>query len=354
MPHPHRASRRIIAIIATATALAGCASPADGAQVRVAIVPPGFTSPFHVAIKDGAVEAAGELGWQIDVVAAQREGDFAGQVTVVEQEIQKGVNAIAVNPIDAQAIVAAVKEANKFNIPIFMQNTITPVAEGEVVEYIGYDQWAGAAKLADYTCRLLDGQGEVYILMGIPGFHANRRTQGYRWGLAQRCPDVKVVGEQIANWERETALNVATAALQQHPEIDVFYANSDEMGIGACIAAKKLGRTINRDVWCIGIDGNDVTLDLIAKGDMTATLGVYPHRMGATVIQQMGRLLKGERIPYILETPSIVVDIRNLEAYRSGSTWTEPVEGKPELDNGLPSGESADAPSGHGWTTTDR
>ena len=71
-------------------------SPATGAtgsarnEIRVAIVPPGFTSPFHVAIKDGAVSEANKLGWKVDVVAAEREGDFAGQVAVVEQDHVQG------------------------------------------------------------------------------------------------------------------------------------------------------------------------------------------------------------------------------------------------------------------------
>lgn len=329
----------------TGVSLAACASitsnkpTAVGGTIRVAIVPPGFTSPFHVAVKDGAVEAAQALGWQVDVVAAEREGDFAGQVAVIEQELQKGVNAIAVNPIDAKAIVSAVRKANEAGVPVFMQNMITPVDKGEVVEYIGYDQWSGAVKLAQYTCRLLGNQGEVFILTGIPGFHANRRTQGYRWGLQQECPGVKVVGEQTAEWEREKAVNVATAALLQHPEIDAFYGNSDEMGIGACIAAEKLGRKVNRDVWCLSIDGNDVTLDLIDKGETTATLGVYPKLIGATVIRQMQKVLQGETVPYILETPSIVVDKSNVAAYQADLTWTEPVEGQPELDDGQPSGE---------------
>jgi ribose transport system substrate-binding protein len=310
-------------------------------DVRVAIIPPGFTSPFHVAIRDGATEAAEKFDWTVDVVAAEREGDFAGQVIVIEQEIQKGVSAIAINPIDAKAIVTAVKKANQANIPVFMQNLITPVDEGAVVEYIGYDQWSGAAKLAQYTCEILNGQGEVFILTGIPGFHANRRTQGYKWGLEQWCPQVKVVGEQTAEWEREKAVNVATAALQQNPAIDVFYGNSDEMGIGACIAAQKLGREVNKDIWCISIDGNDVTLDLIEKEKTTATLGVYPRLIGAIVIEQMAEVLNGEKVPYILETPSTVVDISNVADYKSGATWTVPVEGEPELDNGLPSGEFA-------------
>jgi ABC-type sugar transport system substrate-binding protein len=314
-------------------------------QIRVAIVPPGFGSPFHIAIKEGAVEEAERLGWAVDAVAAEKEDDFSGQVSVVQQELQKGISAVAINPIDVKAIVTAVKSANKQNIPVFMQNTITPLDEGDVVEYIGYDQWDGAVQLARYTCDLFAQNGipdgSVYILTGIPGFHANRRTQGYEWGISRYCPQVEIIGKQTAEWDRTKAVEVATAALQQHPEIDLFYGNSDEMGIGACIAAKKLGRKINNDVWCISIDGNPVTLDLIDAGETTATLGVYPKRIGATVIRQMKKVLvDGSTVPYILVTPSIVVDMDNVDTYKSGSTWTEPVEGEPEFDNGKPTGET--------------
>ena len=85
------------------------------------------------------------------------------------------------------------------------------MSDGKVEEYIGYDQWNGAAKLARYTCDLLHNQGSVYILMGIPGFHSNRRTQGYKWGLQQNCPGVTVVGEQTADWDRTKAIEVAKA-----------------------------------------------------------------------------------------------------------------------------------------------
>lgn len=357
--HMMKQRRRLVIISALMVAglilLAACSEsnaaeiqqPAQDASsdedIRVAIVPPGLGSPFHLAIKDGATHQAQKLGWQIDVVAAEKEGDFAGQVSVVEQELQKGVDAVAINPIDVKAVVTAVKKANKNNTPVFMENTITPLDQGIVLEYIGYDQWAGAEKLARYTCELFETNGiedgKVYILMGIRGFHANRRTQGYEWGLQHYCPEVEIIGKQTAEWERIIAVDVATAALQQNPHIDLFYGNSDEMGIGACIAAKKLGRKINQDIWCISIDGNPVTLDLIEKGDVTATLGVYPALIGATVIQQMDKAFRGENIPYILETPSIVVDRNNIIDYRSGSTWTEPRQGEPELDNGLPTGK---------------
>ncbi len=314
-------------------------------DATVAVIPPAMTSPFHVALVDGAIAVGDDFGWEVISRAPRRETDFEGQVTIVEQIVQQEVDAISINPINSAAIITAVMVANDADIPIFMHNTITPIAEGTVVEYIGYDQWGGAAKLAAYVCGLLAAQddvaeaaatGTVFILTGIPGFHTNRRTGGFRWGLATTCPNVEVVGEQTAEWERGKGLQAATTALQQHPDINVFFGNSDEMAIGACLAASLHGLVINQDMFCVGIDGNPVTLDLIREGEMTATLGVYPERMGGLVLEQMNHYLLGEDIPEFLLTPSIIVDHNNLDAYISGDTWTEPVIGLPETDNALP------------------
>lgn len=311
----------------------------------VAVIPPALMSPFHVALLDGAVAQAEKYGWNIITQSPERETDFEAQIAIVEQVAQRGVDVLSVNPINADAIIAGVAAANEAGVPVFMHNMITPIAEGDVVEYIGYDQWGGVANLAAYVCQLLadkqgvemaDAAGQVFILTGIPGFHTNRRSGGFRYGLENNCPHVEVVGEQTAEWEREKGLEVATTALQQNPDIDVFFGNSDEMAIGAALAAQQLGLVPNQDIFAVGIDGNDVTLDLIREGVVTATLGVYPSRMGSVVIEQMNKFLNGEDVPYVLLTPSTVVDINNLDDYIAGDTWTDPVPGVPEIDNGEP------------------
>lgn len=113
-------------------------------------------------------------------------------------------------------------------------------------------------------------------------------------------------------------------ALQEHPDINLFYGNSDEMDIGACFSAKKLGRRVNQDIYCLGIGGNPVTPDLIEKKDVTARLGVYPEKIGETLVGQMRLVLQRQPVPQILETPSVVVDKSNLEDYKSAKTWTAP------------------------------
>lgn len=314
---------------------------------RVGFVPPALTSPFHVAMVEGAQARADELGWELVVQAPASEGDFQAFVTTVEQLLQTGIEAISINPIGTDSAITAVRAANEAGIPIMAHNFITPFDDEdvEVAAYIGYDQWGGAAALAQETCNLIAGKtgmspeettGKVYILLGIDSIFSHRRTGGFVAGLTEYCPNVEVVGQQSAEWLRTRGQEVASVALQQDPEIDVFYGNSDEMAIGAALAAEGLGLVINEDFFAVGIDGNQPTLDLLAEGQFSATLGVDPFRMGVTVIDTMAKIFAGEEVAQIILTPSVVVTPENLEAYLAGELWTEPVAGFPEYDNDLP------------------
>jgi ribose transport system substrate-binding protein len=311
----------------------------------VGFVPPALTSPFHVAMVEGATARAEELGWTLEVQAPASEGDFAAFVTTVQQLLELGVEAISINPIGTDSAITAVLAANEREIPILAHNFITPFAEGEVAAYIGYDQWGGAEALAAHTCDLIaskygmdamDTTGKVFILLGIDSIFSRRRTGGFIAGLEKNCPNVEVVGQQSAEWLRTRGSEVATIALQATPDIDVFYGNSDEMAIGAALAATDLGLVINQDFFAVGIDGNQPTLDLLGEGQFSATLGVDPFRMGVTVIDTMAAIFAGEEVPQIILTPSTVVTPENLEAYLAGELWTEPVAGFPELDNDEP------------------
>ena len=321
------------------------AAAGAGEGTYVGFVPPGLTSPFHVAMVDGAKARADELKWKFDMQAPASEGDFAAFVTTVQQLLEKGVKAISINPIGTDSAVTAVKAANEKGVPILAHNFITPFSEGKVDSYIGYDQWGGAEKLAKVTCELIakkynttpdKTKGKVFILLGIDSIFSHRRTGGFKAGLTKNCPNVQVVGEQTAEWLRTKGSEVATVALQKDPDIDVFYGNSDEMAIGAALAAEQLGLTVNKDFFAVGIDGNQPTLDLLKQGKFSATLGVDPYRMGVTVVDTMQKILSGEKVPQILLTPSVVVTPDNLADYLAGKLWTEPVAGAPETDNGQP------------------
>ncbi len=186
--------RTHIRLAAAVTALAVIASGTvitaqEDEAKTIGFVPPALTSPFHVAMVDGATARADELGWTLDVQAPASESDFAGFVTIVEQLLEKGVDGLSINPIGTESAVTAVNAANEKGVPILAHNFITPFSAGEIASYISYDQWGGAEKLAQKTCELLAGKygsspeetaGKVYILLGIESIFSHRRTGGFK------------------------------------------------------------------------------------------------------------------------------------------------------------------------------
>ena len=358
----------VVSLIVLLTMLIGCAAPpsapaqpsppqglaqaepakspaAPAAAPHVGFVPPALSSSFHVAMVDGATARAKELGWKLDMQAPTSEGDSQAFVATVQQLLQNGVQAISINPTGNASAVAAVRAANERGIPILAHNFITPISEGKVTSYIGYDQWGGAEKLAKTTCDLIAKKyattadktnGKVFILLGIDSMSSHRRTGGFKAGLAKYCPNVKVVGEQTAEETREIGFKVAVRAWRTTADIDAFFGNSDEMALGAALAGEQTGKSINKDFFAVGIDGNKPTLDLLKEGRFSATVGVDPFHMGVTVIDTMNKILAGEKVPEIILTPSVVVTQENLADYLAGKLWTDPVVGAPETDNDKP------------------
>lgn len=282
---------------------------------EVAIVAPALTSTFHVAVAEGALDEGTKLGWTVHILAADRETNFIQQMALVEDMITRGIDAISVSAINDQALATAVEHANEVGVPMFSHNTLTPLPSGEVVAYIGYNQWEGGYKMGQEAARLLtekygEPRGKVAILEGVPGFHNTERTSGFRAALAE-YPNIEIVASQPANWLRQEGLVVAENILNSFPEVDLFFGASDAMAQGAAQAAAAMGK----EVFTLGIDGNPDMLEDIKNGVTTATLFVDPVGMGRTVIRTIKAYLDGEEVPQFVETPTFVVNRHNVHEY---------------------------------------
>jgi ABC-type sugar transport system substrate-binding protein len=284
-------------------------------RTRIAVVPPGLISPFHVQVDAGAREAAGRLNFALLNPAPPRETDFAEQIRIVEDLVTRKVAAISVCAIGNEAIVPAVRKANEAGIPFFIHNSLEPLPAGKVTAYIGYNQRAGGRMMGKYAAGLLKGKGRVLILEGIPGYHTRERKAGFIDGLdLRRNKGIRVVGSQPADWERSKAMAVTENFLQREPQLALVFACSDEMALGAGAAAKAHGR---KDIFFLGIDGNPNAIEAIRRVDMTATLGVFPKRMGAITVETIKAVLDGKKVARFVETPMEVVTSGNADDYMS-------------------------------------
>lgn len=280
-------------------------------DIEVAMISPALTSTFYLATNAGATEMAEEYGWKLYKLAPDRETNFQKQVSMVEDMIQRKVDAIALCAINDKAIVSAVRKANDAGIPVFVFNSLTELPGGEVVAYVGYDQRAGGRKVGLKTVELLHSKygelkGKVVILEGVPGFHTTERKGGFM-EILERFPEIEIAASQPADWEREKGMNVAENLLQAIPDIDLFFGCSDAMAQGAAQAA----RTMGKEVYTIGIDGNPDAIEDVSNGRLTGTLAVFPTEMGRITMRAIKDYFEGKDVPQFIKTPTEIVDNYN-------------------------------------------
>jgi ribose transport system substrate-binding protein len=118
------------------------------------------------------------------------------------------------------------------------------------------------------------------IIEGVAGnFYSNARLAGFREVLKE-FPGIEIVANPCAaDWKREKGTTCAEDFLQAHADIDFIWAASNEMGMGAMLAAQSAGRLETADSGMtlgdksVAIFTNDVTpesVDRIAEGKMIA------------------------------------------------------------------------------------
>jgi ribose transport system substrate-binding protein len=131
---------------------------------------------------------------------AHRNTDAAGQLEDIRNLIQAGVNAIVVNPANADGINAAIKEAtDKGIVVVAVDQAVT-----EPSAYILSNNQEQYAYLgAKWLFETIGGKGAVVYMRGAAGAGAdNDRDKGFKRALAE-APGVTVLQEVFTGWQQD-------------------------------------------------------------------------------------------------------------------------------------------------------
>lgn len=232
--------------------------------------------------------------------------DMNKQLGQVESLIAEGVSAIIVNPVTTDASGPITDKAKAANIPIVSVNR--PFKnQADAASYCGGDSLQSGVLEMEYLAKKLNGKGNVVIMIGEPSQEAAvKRTEGFKQVLA-KYPDMKVVAEQTANWDRAKGMALMENWLQSGKQIDVVAANNDEMAIGAIKAIEAAGKKGKITVG--GIDATPDALGYLKSGELAVTVfqdaaGQAKGALDAAIKAAKGETVEKEYpIPYQLVVP---------------------------------------------------
>lgn len=263
-------------------------------------------NPYFVAMKDGLDKFAGEK--KVSLKVADAQDDAARQADDIQNFISQNVDAILINPVDSKAVISSIKAANSANIPVIL---IDRGSEGgDVLTTVASDNVEAGKMAAEFVVKELGEKAKAFELSGVPGASATvDRGKGFN-KIAKTKLDI--LSSQSANFDRAKALNTAQNMIQGHKDVQVIFAQNDEMALGAAQAVKSAGL---KDILIVGIDGQPDAHDAIKNGDITATIAQQPAKMGEIAIQAAIDHYQGKKVKKTTVSPIYLVTKETVDQY---------------------------------------
>ena len=265
---------------------------------------------------------AGGITTTMDVQAPMGESDTEGQLANMKDQVRQGVDLILASPISTSNCTEAVENAHRDNIPTVAVNNEFNGAD----MFIGPNSYDEGVVAADWANENI-GDGECAIIMGLAGTDVvKNRTNGFSERLEELGSKITVVDSQNADWDRNTAKDVAATMLKTYPDLKIICCNNDVMAMGALEAVKESGKTLNQDVYVIGMDGTDEAYESIRANELSATVSMYPLYESQMATECAVRILLGQEMPSVIWTPAMVTDATNVDADEADTIgWTDPI-----------------------------
>lgn len=242
-------------------------------------------------------------------------GDVVRQLGQVENFISQKVDAIIVNPADTAATRKITERVTQAGIPLVYLNSRPEVDSFPAgVVFVGTDERRIGQMQMEYLAEKMGGKGNLAIILGrLAHDDTRKRTTGVKDVLA-KYPDIKVVEEQSANWERDKGMDLMSNWLLSGKAIDAVAANNDEMGIGAAMALRQAGR---KDIMVGGVDGTADGLTAIKRGLLSVTVYRDTVGIGAGSVDAAVRLVNKENLQGDIWVPVQLVTPENYQQFQS-------------------------------------
>ncbi|WP_213881271.1 sugar ABC transporter substrate-binding protein [Pseudomonas sp. dw_358] len=284
---------------------------ADGAdKPKVALVMKSLANEFFLTMEDGAKAYQKDHSADFELISngIKDESDTANQIRIVEQMIVSKVNALVIAPADSKALVPVIKKAMDAGITVInIDNQLDPdvlKSKNLNVPFVGPDNRKGARLVGDYLAGKLQSGDEVGIIEGVSTTtNAQMRTAGFK--DAMDAAHMKIVSVQSGNWEIDKGNAVASAMLNEYPNLKALLAGNDSMALGAVSAVRAAGKA--GKVQVVGYDNINAIKPMLKDGRVLATADQFAAKQAVFGIQAALKLIKHEKVDVdannVIQTP---------------------------------------------------
>ncbi|MFN0086175.1 MAG: substrate-binding domain-containing protein [Blastocatellia bacterium] len=272
----------------------GAARPAASARkLTIAMMPKAKGDPYFVSCRQGAEEAAKELGVEL-LWDGPTSLDPAKQNEVVEAWITRGVDVIAVSVENRESISTVLRKARGKGIKVL---TWDADAERDARDFLinqATPQGIGNT-LTDEAARILNGAGEFAIITGsLSAANQNEWIRHIKARLAEKYPNLKLAGIQPSDDDRDRAFTEAQNLMKTRPNVKLIMGIAAPAVPGAAEAVKQSGR---KDVKVMGLSLPNLCKSYVHEGVIESVVLWNTLDLGYLTVQAAKAVSEGALKP---------------------------------------------------------
>jgi AI-2 transport system substrate-binding protein len=246
--------KKVLVSLLALVMLMAVAAPALAADITVVFVPKLTGNAFFESANVGAQEFAAKWGFTVKYDGSP-EASVANQVTVINNAINQGADAVCVSSVDATGLDQVMKEAMDAGLAVVTWDSDVSGNCRTVMVSQGTPEILGQM-LVDMLATSLTNRGKDVTKDAIKyAWHYSQATVADQnsWHVAgeayvaQKYPNwINVAPDcYFSNQDAELAISIGESVLTANPDIDGIICNDSTALPGQAQAAQNLGLTKN-------------------------------------------------------------------------------------------------------------
>jgi ribose transport system substrate-binding protein len=246
-------------------------------------------SDFWTIARKGTEKADEELADATVEFRIPSDGTAAEQKRLIDDLLAKGVDGIALSPVDPDNQTQMINETAQ-RVLVVTQDSDAPNSNRAF--YVGTDNVAAGRQAGTLIKEALPQGGKIMCFVGkLDARNAQERLQGIRETL--QGSNIEIVDVRTDDTDRVRAKSNVSDTLVRYPDVvglvGLWSYNGPAI-LNAVKEANKVGQ-----VKIIAFDEEDETLAGVKEGSISATVVQQPYEFGYQAIKLMHRYLKGDK-----------------------------------------------------------
>ena len=270
-------------------------------------------SDFWTIARKGTEKAAKEIpGIEVEFRITS-DGTAAGQQSIVDDLLAKGINGIAISPVDPANQSPMLNKAAAQAV-VVTQDSDAPTSNR--LCYIGTDNVEAGRQAGRLVKEAIPQGGKIMVFVGVlDAQNARERFQGLKEVLAGS--NIQIVDVRTDNTDRVRAKSNAADTLVNVPDIAGLVGLWSYNG-PAILSAVKEANKVDK-VKIVAFDEEDETLRGIKEGAIYVTVVQQPFEFGYQSMALMEKYLNGDKsvVPATKQifVPTLAIKKADVEAF---------------------------------------